>query len=104
MTLVPRLHPEARTEIESAAAWYEDQRSGLGREFVTHVGLAIRSAADAPRSGSPIDGIDSMLEIRRVGTRQFPYLVVYVVGVDEIIVIAIAHERRRPEYWSGRIG
>lgn len=33
----------------------------------------------------------------------FPYGVVYFVKGRELIVIAYAHDRRRPQYWRGRL-
>lgn len=34
----------------------------------------------------------------------FRYDIKYVVHEDEVVIIAYAHERRRPEYWSHRLG
>jgi len=37
------LRPGALAEINEAAAWYEDQRDGLGREFVGAVSSSIEA-------------------------------------------------------------
>jgi hypothetical protein len=37
-----------------------------------------------------------------VGPR-FPYSVVYLEDEDEIWVLAVAHAKRRPGYWRGRL-
>jgi hypothetical protein len=34
--------------------------------------------------------------------RRFPYSIVYLLLPEEIRVLAIAHQRRKPGYWSGR--
>lgn len=35
--------------------------------------------------------------------RQFPYKIVYIIEGDQIQVVAIAHDRRRPGYWLKRL-
>jgi hypothetical protein len=42
-------------------------------------------------------------EIRRAPLERFPYRLIYAVGEDELFVLAIAHERRRPGYWGDRL-
>jgi len=39
---------------------------------------------------------------RRYLLRRFPYSIIYQVSTDELRVIAVAHQRRRPGYWAGR--
>lgn len=43
------------------------------------------------------------LGLRQVRLRQFPYRLVYMVVSDEIVIVAVAHERRRPGYWQDRL-
>ena len=98
-----RVDPRAADELEEAAEWYDRQRAGLGRELVLEVRAAVRSLAQNPRSGSPVDVVDPALGVRRVRVRRFPYQVVYV-GIDAgVVVIAVAHDRRRPGYWDTRL-
>lgn len=39
---------------------------------------------------------------RRFPLRRFPYSIIYQLKPDEIRVIALAHQSRRPGYWRGR--
>ncbi len=39
---------------------------------------------------------------RRFPMRRFPYSIIYYLDQEELRVVAIAHHRRRPGYWSGR--
>ena len=39
---------------------------------------------------------------RRLSLAPFPYHLIYVVTSDEIVVLAVAHAKRRPDYWSAR--
>lgn len=63
----------------------------------------MRSVARNPRTGSPVDVVDPSLGVRRVRVRRFPYQVVYLVIDNDVVVIAIAHDRRRPGYWAERL-
>jgi plasmid stabilization system protein ParE len=99
-----RLDPRAAAELEQAADWYDGQRTGLGRDLVLEVRAAVRALARRPRAGSPIEGVDPTLDVRRVRVGRFPYQVVYVTLDDDVVVIAIAHDRRQPGYWAARVG
>jgi toxin ParE1/3/4 len=93
--------PEATSELEDAVRWYEQQHAGLGLAFLTAVDDAVESIARWPRAGAPVAGLET-LDIRRVPVSRFPYHVAYLVTEEQIDVLAIAHDRRRPLYWSGR--
>lgn len=98
-----RLAPEASAELEEAARWYEQRHTGLGLAFLAEVDLTVESVTRWPGAGSPIDGLPEDLAVRRSRVGRFPYHVAYLVAGDQIYVLAIAHDRRRPFYWSSRI-
>jgi len=41
--------------------------------------------------------------IRRCRLRRFPYSVIYTVEAGEILILAVAHQHRKPRYWQDRI-
>jgi toxin ParE1/3/4 len=41
-------------------------------------------------------------DVHRANLSRFPFNVNYIIGGDDIIVVAIAHERREPFYWLYR--
>lgn len=47
--------------------------------------------------------LDSQPDIRRAGLRRFPFNVLYRVIGAEVQILAVAHHRRRPAYWLGRV-
>lgn len=96
------LDPRASAELDEAAEWYERRRAGLGRELVGEVRASVRTVSRSPRTGSLIDGLDPALDVRRVPVRRFPYQIVYLTRPDDIVVIAVAHDRRLPAYWASR--
>lgn len=99
MSLPINFRPEARAELVEAWAWYEEQRPGLGDELAACVEAAIGKAARQPDAHAEVhEGV------RRVLVRRFPYGVFYVVEGGELLVLAVAHGRRRPHYWRDRAG
>lgn len=103
MSLRAELVAEAAAELEDAARWYEQRHTGLGLAFVAAVDVAVESILRWPHAGVPIDGMAPDLDVRRVPVSRFPYYLAYLVSDDELHVLAIAHDRRRPAYWSGRV-
>lgn len=97
MTLPLVIHPDVGTEIEEAAVWYEARRVGLGIEFVEAVDRALFDIAEAP-GRSPIWSAPW----RRAVLRRFPFVVFYEVDDARVVVMAVAHARRRPGYWVAR--
>jgi plasmid stabilization system protein ParE len=94
--------PEAALELVDAGRWYEEQADGLGGEFVAAVAATVDSISSWPSTGSPVEGITGGREVRRAPVYGFPYSVAYAVTDEMIQVLAVAHDRRRPAYWTGR--
>ena len=102
MKLPLRISEEAYAEMAEAARWYERNRVGLGLEFLAAVDAAVARIEENPRIGSRTPGVDDE-DIRRVFVGRFPYHVVYIELPDRLQVLAVAHDRRRPAYWVGRL-
>ena len=81
-----------------AVEYYESQRLGLGAALDADLDRALQFISDNPRLGSP-----SGKDTRRVLLDRFPYGVVYRTLADRVMVVAFAHLKRRPGYWSGRL-
>lgn len=97
------LHPEAVREVEAAVDWYEDQRAGLGAEFFAELRLSLGVIAESPRACPPwSDGQARDLEMRRLLMARFPFALPYLVLEELVVVLAVAHVRRRPGYWLQR--
>lgn len=96
MTPVRLIH-EAEVELWESVAYYEDKASGLGLDFAAEVENSLQILSESPERW-PLrqDGT------RRFLTQRFPYLIVYTHKNGNVWVIAIAHCKRRPEYWAER--
>ena len=96
--MIPSVSPEADWELSEGAIFYT-------REANAEVGLAFileYERALALLCGKPHLGAFWRNGRRRFPLRKFPYSIVYYVHEEELRVIALAHHRRRPSYWSGR--
>ena len=92
-----RLDPAAREELHGARLWYEEQSPLSAAAFIQEVDTTVSRIGEAPL-------LYPLAEhgTRRAILRRFPFNVFYRVGGDEIVILAVAHQKRRPLYWSGR--
>ncbi len=90
--------PEAEQEMLEAALYYQSQASGLGIDFLSVVEHALKFIMESPNTCPILEG-----ELRRRLVRRFPFGILYKVESEEIVVIAVAHLRRKPGYWKERI-
>jgi plasmid stabilization system protein ParE len=42
-------------------------------------------------------------DLRKRPQRGFPYRIVYQLRQDHVLIVAVMHERRRPNYWRERV-
>ncbi len=93
-----QIHRLARAEWDQAIAYYEKQQAGLGVDFQTEVDDTLDRIQQNPGLGAPYKNT----EYRVLLVHRFRYAVVNLETDDAISVMAIAHQRRRPGYWSRR--
>jgi plasmid stabilization system protein ParE len=88
----------AEAELDEAIRWYREQGPGLGDAFLIEVLSTTERMTRFPESWHQLsDGI------RRCRLGRFPYGLIYTVDDGDILVLAVAHLHRRPEYWRGRL-
>lgn len=104
MKLRLELHPEADQEVDAAIDWYDGQRDGLGAEFIAELRRSLEVMTESPRASSPWpDRRARALGVRRLLMARFPFALPYLVLEDLVVVLALAHVRRRPGYWLKRV-
>lgn len=84
----------ARREFLSEVAYYNGKEPGLGARFAAAVEEAATRAVAFPLTGSP-----ASKSTRRVFVKNFPFAVVYRPDAEGVLIFAVAHHSRRPEYW-----
>lgn len=107
MTKAARFDTDARAELNEAIVWYDRERVGLGDDFlaeVVRVALEVGEAPEAHPEASDVHGLPpGSPAVRQARVKRFPYRLVYVELPDMVLVVAVAHIRRRPGYWHGRL-
>jgi len=98
-----RLEPEASAELEHAALWYEDERRGLGTDFLDAVDATLARIAEWPDAGSKVRGLPADVPARHAPVSGFPYHIAYLVTSTDIRILAFTHDHREPGYWFSRV-
>ncbi len=94
-----RLHRAVTSEHLDNIAFYENRLPGLGADYLNEFETVMVRICTEPNFYPTIVGPD----IHRAGLKRFPFHVIYRVMPTQIIVLAVAHQRRRPAYWMGRV-
>ena len=89
---------EAADELEEAIEYYEKKRRGLGIDLAAKVSDAFLRIQQSPG----IYPYHKQTRIQKCLVRRFPYTIFYAEFDDHIAVVAVAHQKRRPDYWKFR--
>jgi toxin ParE1/3/4 len=95
--MIFRFLPAAQAELLEGISYYSAIRPELGVRFEQAVAAAVRNATAHPQRGAP-----RSKNTRRWLVKEFPFGVVYRASIEEVIIVAVAHQRKRPEYWEER--
>jgi len=88
---------QAVIEAEGAARWYAERSRTAAERFSTELDEAEAAILERPEAW-PASGDGT----RRYLLRRFPFSVVYRIEESRILIVAVAHARRRPGYWKLR--
>ena len=94
-TLVIR--PEAEADLDEIRRWYDQQRDGLGADFL----LCFEEALEKIRRHAELYPLVHKY-VRRGFVRRFPYGVFYIVDDDQIPIVGVFHASRDPRRWQSR--
>jgi len=97
MKATVRLREEAGLDLAAAASWYEQQREGLGHEFLDEAFSAFQLVAELPLT-YPIVHRDT----RRALMTRFPFGIYFRPELSRIVVVAVIHGSRHPRRWQSR--
>lgn len=94
----PSVSVEAERELIDGALFYaREANAELGLAFIAEFERSLGVLCSYPHLGPVWRGTT-----RRFPLRRFPYTIIYQVEPEEVRVIALAHQSRRPGYWRGR--
>ena len=90
-------HPEATAELDASTDWYAEHGAAAARNFLVAVDIAITSITQDPVRFFRVDERHQACSVVK-----FPFQIVYRHESNRIVIIAIAHAKRRPGYWRDR--
>jgi toxin ParE2 len=94
-----RLHRAARREISEAAIFYAQRGQEIGDRFLDAIRSAILKIGETPDRFRQLE--PNLYQCRVAG---FPYTIIYKLTKTELIILAVKHDGRRPDYWRNRLG
>lgn len=88
----------AQAELDEAIIYYNQQRAGLGDEFLDEIVGALDRIARFPVAWHILSK-----RTRRYLLRRFPYGIIYQHKAGQLLIVAIGHLSRKPMYWRDRL-
>ena len=88
-----QIQSEAIIDIQEAFEWYEKQRDGLGFEFIEEIENGYENICKHPSYYTLINA-----DFRRLKIKRFPYLIIYEIYEDVVIVNSVRHSSRKPKF------
>jgi len=89
--------PGARRDFDESFDWYAQRSAPAAVRFVNAVDAALRAVAANPERFAAVDALH-----RECPVRRFPFRIIYRVVEGRVVVVAVAHAKRRPGYWKDR--
>ena len=90
------LTEEAELDLLKARDWYDTQRFGLGNEFMFAVDACFANVEAMPDAFVVVHG-----KVRRALLKKFPYVVLFRVSAEEILIVGCLHTSRDRSSWQG---
>ncbi len=92
-----RFVDEALAEFIDAGRYYNQRVPGLGDEFVDEIEAGIEVILRGPDVWRIVED-----DVRRYLVKRFPYGIYYTIEDGVVLIWAIKHLHRHPDYWKGR--
>lgn len=100
--MIVRILAEATAETEAARQYLNEQSPGLGGRFLDELSVALQAIGMRPLSFAKLETLPDDQPYRRALLSTFRYAVIFELLDNEIVVVAVAHTSRGPNYWLGR--
>ncbi len=98
-----RFLDEASDEYLAALSYYADEDIRLAVDFSDAFDERLIGAVEVPGAGRLERRAPARFDLRWYKLRRFPFALLIGTLEGERVVVAVAHERRRPGYWSKRL-
>jgi plasmid stabilization system protein ParE len=98
-----RLIQPALDDVREIAAYYDQYGKQLRARFREDLNYALERIEKRPKAFSLLETLPASRGYRRAKLPAFPYLVIYRIKNFDVVVIAVVHTSRRPNFWLGRV-
>jgi toxin ParE1/3/4 len=97
-----RILGEAQEETKKAREYLNRQSRRLGRRFLNEIATRLSQILTDPYQFPKVETLPDESQFRRALLHVFPYIIVFEVCDDMILIIAVAHCSQEPNYWLSR--
>ena len=87
----------AQQEYQEAVFYFDDQSPDLADQFIEEIEEAVQLILSFPNAWGKAGD-----KQRKYILKRFPYIILYKLYEDHVIISAIAHQHRNPSYWIER--
>jgi plasmid stabilization system protein ParE len=87
----------AEVDYTESLTWYAERSTDAANDFDAEFDRAISQIAREPECFPMCDSRHRYFLLRR-----FPFRIIYRIVASDIVVIAVAHGSRSPDYWATR--
>lgn len=98
-----RMLAEAEGEVEAARRYLNKQSLGLGARLLNELADSLAAVSANPLAFPKLETLPDDQPYRRALLATLRYAIVYEVLATEIVVVAVVHTSREPNYWLGRL-
>ena len=88
----------AKDDLRQSAKYLDQERPGIGRDFMAEITATLDRIAHYPLSAPVVWN-----QFRRARVPRFRYDIIYAVEPERIVIVAVVHQRRHPDFWKDRI-
>ena len=89
---------EAKTEIINAYNWYESKQNKLGERLISVLDDYFSIIKKSPKQFPKV-----LNDMRQATIKNFPYIIIFKIENNDVIVFAVFHSSQNPEKWKSKI-
>jgi toxin ParE1/3/4 len=87
------IQTEAVLDLQEAFEWYEKKRKGLGYLLIEEIEISYQKLSENPHHYTHINQV-----YRRIKLNKFPYLIIYEIEGQNIIINSVRHAKRKSKF------
>jgi len=91
-------HKLAKNELIKSRDYYDDIILGLGEHFINEFEKSLDRIKENPNLYPKV-----LKDIRKCNLKIFPFSIYFDINTNNIRILAISHQKRKPYYWKSRI-